>query len=218
MGDQIFFKKGLYCFDTFIFDSNKNIKNNNISFILTTEMENSKEYRKGLIGLQMTSYKQEETLISQLKSKDLIDNYYHFMHFNNEDEGYFVMGASPHEYEPKKYLYNNFRQVNAREFSQSWELSMINIKYGEEKFEDKNYDLDFRFGMISVGVLLKQEFFTDFFKKRINSGLCEENIFNDYFIYSCIDDDNKVKFSELKDFHFYNFGLEYDFVLTNPPF
>ena len=66
----------------------------NTSFILTTAMEYSTEYRKGLIGLQITSYKQEQTLINQLKSKDIINNYYHFIYFNNEDEGYFVIGSS----------------------------------------------------------------------------------------------------------------------------
>ena len=214
IGDQSYFKTGLYCNDTFIFDSNKNIKNENTSFILTTAMEYSTEYRKGLIGLQITSYKQEQTLINQLKSKDIINNYYHFIYFNNEDEGYFVIGASPHQYNSKRYSYNDFRQVNTRVISQSWELSMINIKYGETKFDDKNFDLDYKFGLISVGVSMKHEYYNDFFEKRINNGLCEEIIYKDYYIYSCIDDDNKVKYNELKDFHFYNLGLEYDFVFT----
>jgi len=214
IGDQSYFKKGEYCTDTFIFDSDKNIKNENTSFILTTEMEYKTEYRKGLIGLQITSYRQEETLINQLKSKDLINNYYHFLEFESEDEGIFVIGATPHEYSPQKYSYNNLRQVNAREMSQSWELSMTNIKYGDTKFENKNFDLDFKFGLISVGQFIKQEYYNDFFDKRITDGLCEETLYKDYYIYSCIDNDSKVKFNELKDFHFYNFGLEYDFVFT----
>ena len=214
MGDQSYFKKGQYCTDTFIFDSDKNIRNENTSFILTTEMEYKTEYRKGLIGLQITSYRQEETLINQLKSKDLINNYYHFLKFDSEDEGIFVIGAAPHEYLPQKYFYNNLRQVNTREISQNWVLSMINIKYGDTKFDNKNFDLDFKFGLISVGLFIKQEYYNDFFDKRITDGLCEEILYKDYYIYSCIDNDSKVKFNELKDFHFYNFGLEYDFIFT----
>ena len=214
MGDQSYFKKGQYCTDTFVFDTDKNIKNENTSFILTTEMEYKTEYRKGLIGLQITSYRQEETLINQLKSKDLINNYYHFLKFDSEDEGIFVIGATPHEYSPQKYSYNDFRQVNAREVSQSWELSMINIKYGDTKFDNKNFDLDFKFGLISVGLFIKQEYYNDFFAKRIEDGLCEEILYKDYYIYSCIDNDSKVKFNELKGFHFYNLGLEYDFIFT----
>ena len=212
LGDQIYYKKGLYCTDIFNFDS-ENSKNGDISFILTTHMEYPEEYRKGLIGLQITSYRPEETLINQLKSKEIINNYYHFLTFDNEDNGYFVIGAAPHEYNNKKYSYNNFRQVNARQIITSWELSMTNIKYGDSKFESKNFDLDFRFGMISVGLNMKHEYYNDFFKKRINDGLCEETIYNEYYIYSCINDD-KVKYNELKDFHFYNKGLEYDFIFT----
>ena len=53
---------------------------------------------------------------------------------------------------------------------------MINIKYGETKFDDKNFDLDYKFGLISVGVSMKHEYYNDFFEKRINNGLCEEII------------------------------------------
>ena len=214
LGDQNYFRKGLYCNETFIFDSDKNIKNENTSFILTTEMEYPTEYRKGLIGFQITSYRQEETLINQLKNKDIINNYYHFIEFEKEEEGVFVIGASPHEYNSKKYSYNEFRQVNARVISQSWELSMTNIRYGETKFDDKIFDLDYRFGMISVGINMKHQYYNDFFEKRIKSGVCKETLFNDYYIYSCINNDKKVKFKELKDFHFYNHGLEYDFIFT----
>ena len=214
LGDQNYYRKGLYCNETFIFDSDKNIKNENTSFILTTQMEYPTEYRKGLIGFQITTYRQEETLINQLKNKDIIDNYYHFIEFEKEDEGIFVIGSSPHEYNPKKYSYNGFRQVNAREISQSWELTMTNIRYGNTKFDDKIFDLDYRFGMISVGINMKHQYYNDFFEKRIKSGVCKETLFNNYYIYSCINDDKKVKFKELKDFHFYNFGLEYDFIFT----
>ena len=213
LGDQSYYKKGLYCTDIFKFNLDKNIKNEDISFILTTDLVYSTEYRKGLLGLQITSYRKEETLINQLKAKEIINNYYHFIEFENEDNGYFIIGAAPHEYNNKKYSYNDFRQVNAREFSQSWELTMTNIKYGEILFESKNFDLDYRFGMISVGVNMKYEYYNDFFKNRINNGLCEETIYNDYYIYSCINND-KVKFNELKDFHFFNYGLEYDFIFT----
>ena len=214
LGDQNYYRKGLYCNETFIFDSDKNIKNENTSFILTTQMEYPTEYRKGLIGFQITTYRQEETLINQLKNKDIIDNYYHFIEFEKEDEGIFVIGSSPHEYNSKKYSYNEFRQVNAREISQSWELTMTNIRYGNTKFDDKIFDLDYRFGMISVGINMKHQYYNDFFEKRIKSGVCKETLFNNYYIYSCINDDKKVKFKELKDFHFYNFGLEYDFIFT----
>ncbi len=68
--------------------------------------------------------------------------------------------------------------------------------------------------MISVSVFIKNEFYDDFFEKRIKNGYCEESLYKDNYIYSRIDDDNKVKFNELKDFHFYNAELEYDFVFT----
>ena len=214
LGDQSYFREGLYCTEIFIFDSDTKIKIENTSFILTTQMEYPTEYRKGLIGFQMTSYKQEETLINQLKSKDIINTYYHFILFEKEDEGIFVIGAPPHEYNPKKFSYNEFRQDNVRQITQSWELNLINIRYGDITFEDKIFDLDYRFGLISVGVNMKNEYYNDFFEKRIKSGICEETLFNNYYIYSCINDDKKVKFKELKDFHFFNFYLEFDFVFT----
>ena len=211
LADLSYFKKGIFCNETFIFDSENKVKGNDMSFILTTEMVNINEYRKGLIGLQIVSYRQEETFINQLKNKKLINNYYHFLYFTEEDEGYFIIGNQPHEYDSSKYSFSNFRQVNTKDISQIWELNIINVKYGETEFFSKNFFLDFNFGMISVGVNVKHEFYDDFFKKRIDSGLCEEYIYNDFYIYSCIDDDKKVKFNELKDFHFYHHELEYDF-------
>ena len=118
--DFSYFKKGLYCNETFLFDND--IKGDNISFILTTEMSDQNEYRKGLIGLQIVSYKKEETLINQLKKKKLIDKYYHFMMFIKEDEGYFIIGEQPHEYDSLKYSSSDLRQVNTKEISSSWEL------------------------------------------------------------------------------------------------
>ena len=214
LADLSYFKKGIFCNETFIFDSENKVKGNDMSFILTTEMVNINEYRKGLIGLQIVSYRQEETFINQLKNKKLINNYYHFLYFTEEDEGYFIIGNQPHEYDSSKYSFSNFRQVNTKDISQIWELNIINVKYGETEFFSKNFFLDFNFGMISVGVNVKHEFYNDFFKKRIDSGLCEEYIYNDFYIYSCIDDDKKVKFNELKDFHFYHHELEYDFIFN----
>ena len=209
--DLSYFKKGIFCNDTFIFDSENNIKANDMPFILITEMANENEYRKGLIGLQIVSFRQEDTLIKQLKMKNLINNYYHFLYFTKEDEGYFIMGNQPHEYDSSRYSFSNFRQVNIKERSQIWELNIMNVKYGETEFSSKNYYFDFNFGMISVGINVKNEYYNDFFRKRIDAGLCEEYIYNDFYIYSCINDDKKVKFNELKDFHFYQYELEYDF-------
>ncbi len=51
--------------------------------------------------------------------------------------------------------------------------------------------------MISVSVFIKNEFYDDFFEKRIKNGYCEESLYKDNYIYSRIDDDNKVKFNEI---------------------
>ena len=212
LSDFSYFIKGLYCNDTFIFDDDKSIKGDNISFILTTKMADQDEYRKGLIGLQIVTFKQEETLINQLKKKNIIDKYYHFMTFTKEDEGYFIIGKQPHEYDSKKYSFTDLRQVNTKEISASWELYIKNIKYGETDFDSKSFYLNFNYGFISVGVNIKNEILNDFFEQRIKSGLCEENVYNDYFIYSCINDNKKVKFNELKALHFYSYELEYDFI------
>ena len=214
ISDFNYFTKGLYCNETFIFDSENKIKGDNISFILVTQLADKNEYRQGLIGLQIVSYKQEETFINQLKMKKLIDKYYFFIYFTKEDEGYFIIGEQPHEYDSKKFSLVNLRQVNTKEISFTWELNIFNIKYGENEFQSKNFNLDFNFGMISVGVNLKHEYYNDFFKKRIDSGLCEEIIYKDYYIYSCINDDKKVKFNQLKNFHFLHRELEYDFTFN----
>ena len=139
LADLSYFKKGIFCNETFIFDSENKVKGNDMSFILTTEMVNINEYRKGLIGLQIVSYRQEETFINQLKNKKLINNYYHFLYFTEEDEGYFIIGNQPHEYDSSKYSFSNFRQVNTKDISQIWELNIINVKYGETEFFSKNF-------------------------------------------------------------------------------
>ena len=214
LSDLNYFRKGLYCNETFIFDNDNKIKGDDMSFILTTEFANENEYRKGLIGLQIVSYKQEQTFINQLKKKKLIDQYYFSFIFTKEDEGYFIIGQQLHDYEPKKFSFTDLRQVNTGELSYIWELKIFSIKYGETEFQSKNFYLNFNFGMISVGVNLKNEFYNDFFKSRISEGLCDEKVYKNYFIYSCINDNNKVKFNELKEFHFIHKDLEYDFVFN----
>ena len=210
--DFNYFKKGIYCKDNFIFESENNIKEGNIQFILTTEMVNENEYRKGLIGLQITSYNEELTLINQLKAKKLVNNYYYFIQFTKENEGFFILGNPPHEIDSSKYSFSDFRQVHTKDGI--WILNILKIKYGETDFSSKNFFMDFNFGFISIGIDLKNEFYNDFFKQRIENGLCEENIYNEYFIYSCINDEAKVKFNELKEFHFYHHELEFDFVFN----
>ena len=214
LADFSYFKKGIYCNETFILDNDNKIRGDNMSFILTTEMVYKNEYRKGLIGLHFVPYKQEQTFISQLKKKKLIDNYYFSFIFTKEDEGDFIIGQHLHDYEPKKFSFTNLRQVNAGELSYIWDLKIFNIKYGDMEFQAKNFYLNFNFGMISVGVNLKNEFYNDFFKSRISAGLCEEKIYKTYFIYSCINDNNRVKFNELKEFHFIHNELEYDFIFN----
>ena len=71
LADYSYFRKGIYCKDNFLFELDNNIKEENLQFILTTEMMNENEYRKGLIGLQIVSYNQEQTLINQLKTKKI---------------------------------------------------------------------------------------------------------------------------------------------------
>ena len=214
LSDLSYFKKGLYCNDSFIFDEDNKIKGDNFSFILATELVNKDEYRNGLIGLQIVTYRQDETFINQLKKKKLIDKYYFFLCFKKEDEGNFIIGQYPHEYDPKKYSIIDLRQVNTREISYNWELNLFKIKYGETEFQSKSFYLDFSFGMISVGTNIKHEYYDDFFKKRIDNGLCKEHIYKDYYIYSCINNEKKVKFNELKDFHFIHRELEYDFIFN----
>ena len=173
---------------------------------------NENEYRKGLIGLQIVSYNQEQTLINQLKTKKLINNYYYFLQFTKEDEGLFVLGNPPHEFDSSRYSFSDFRQVNTK--NGMWEINIFKMQYGDSEFSSKNYFLDFNFGLISVGVDFKNEFYNDFFAKRIDNGLCEENIYKEYFFYSCINDESKVKFNELKEIHFYHHELEFDFVFN----
>ena len=212
LADFSYFKKGIYCNETFIFDNDNKIRGDNMSFILTTEMIYKNEYRKGLIGLHFVPYKQEQTFISQLKQKKLINNYYFSFIFTKEDEGDFIIGQHLHDYEPKKFSFTDLRQVNAGEMSSIWDLKISNIKYGDTEFHAKHFCLNFNFGMIAVILDLKNEFYDDFFKSRISAGLCDEKIYKTYFIYSCINDNDKVKFNELKEIHFIHNELEYDFV------
>ena len=120
LADYSYFRKGIYCKDNFLFELDNNIKEENLQFILTTEMMNENEYRKGLIGLQIVSYNQEQTLINQLKTKKLINNYYYFLQFTKEDEGLFVLGNPPHEFDSSRYSFSDFRQVNTK--NGMWEI------------------------------------------------------------------------------------------------
>ena len=211
LGDKNYYKNGYYCTDLFNFNN----KNTELFFILTTKMEYSTETRKGLIGLSITDYKNNQTLMNQLKTKEIINNYYFFLNYKNFENGDMIFGGTPHEIFPKKYPYTEFRQVNTGGEFPSWEIKFSKFFYGDEIFDKiMKCSLDFSFGMLLVTNSVRLSYYSDFFEKRIENNFCEEIKYNDYFIYSCIDDDNKVHFNELKDFHFINTDLEFDFVFN----
>ena len=116
----------------------ENINLNNFSFFLVTELNNVKEvYETGSIGLKI-DYEQYIiyegiNFIKLLKQNNIINSYTFSLNFDKNDNGEFIIGDLPHEYN-KKYKKEDFvycKALNIGRGSQ-WVFNFEQIKYNNK--------------------------------------------------------------------------------------
>ena len=192
---------------------------NDLKFLLTTE---SKYELDGIIGLQIRESNEKTygyNLISQLKSKKLINKEVFFFNYDqNKDSGELIIGDYPHFLEKFKNKYQ-------KEQIETTGIHIPNL--------DMYYDIVFRSVLwdgkevenniigkidIEIGYIIGTKYFEDscykFFEKHIINKKCAKKIVNgEYNAYIC-DDYNELNISSFPELKFYNSDINCSLILT----
>ena len=190
------------------------IKIENFKFILSTK-QNYEE--SGAIGLKFSSHSSEKeklkgfNLISQLKEKEQIDNYYFSFKFKNKDKnkGELIIGEAPHEYDS---YYNKEKFVNSNlmksDYDIRWYIKFSEVKIGNESYSKTDIcDINLSIGLIEGPFSFKHKIKKKFFKRE---GCIEEND-SKFSYFSC---EKKVNIKEFQDLTFTLQNKEMKFTLT----
>lgn len=215
-----FFEYGNFSSENFIFKNEKNeeIKINNFIFILINK--NKYSYSKpGEMGLKLYNniILSNSSFIFQLKDKKIIKNIIFSFIFENNNEGKFIIGKYPHEYNYKKYKKENLRLTYSGKFMDIpvWTTQFDNIYLGDKII--KHDDIHFNFKIEHSCIITTYNFFLNcseyFFKEYLENKKCkiDRNHTGNINIY-CDDDIDITKFPILKFEHkIWNFTFEFDY-------
>ena len=193
----------------------------------------------GSIGLAPYNNKNNNKFIEQIKTSNIIQNYYWNINYISLDKGFITIGILPHQYlnteENKKYNYSNFVEIynNFALGNNHWAIEFDELFfYSDNKMKNEKINInigvnaDFSFTkQIIVGSLnYKKLIIVYFFQEYINKNICIEESFSNNINYSIIKcykrpfEKELIKFPELylykKEFQT-NFCLSYkDLFIT----
>ena len=203
--------------ETFIFGK-ESAKAENIKFLLTKK---SKFDLDGILGLKIYENNNKvygHGLISQLKSKKIINNETFFFDFdkNNINIGELVIGEYPHLIDKYKenYPYYQFKSagLHIQTYDIKFEIKVISSYWYGKKFEnDVKIEIDIESGYI-IGSKYFEEAADKFFTPYFRNKKCRRDTVNVlYYAYICDDDIDISSFPEIK---FYTGDADYNFTLT----
>ena len=187
--------------------------------------ENNHEYTCISIGIREEQYlgnEYESNFIKQLFYKEIINNYYFSIIYNqNSDEnGVLLIGTEPHIYDMNNFSEKQLRHISSKfhNFYIFWSLSPDNIYFTVNNQNiniTKNlicsleYNLGVIYGTENYLELIKQYFFN----KLIQEKKCHEEIINTaYTIFYCYNKNDIEKFPTLNFFlqqFLFTFKLNY---------
>ena len=180
--------------------------NNNLSFFLVNEFNDSNLYEDAEIGLNRVkenqnidikndidikdySIEEKANLIFQLKKKDLINSTLFSIKYNDgvsQENGEIIIGDYPHIYDPLHYsekdLYSN--KVTIYTFPPyNWNSRFIEFFYNNKSLIITNiFQFSIDHGFIEAPMSVKK-YFDAFFYKYNDS--CIEDIVNNYNVFYC---------------------------------
>ena len=117
----------------------------NISFVLCTKYNNEESlYFDGQLGLNMGyDDKYDSNFIRQLKAKNIINNYIYSIIYENEEEGFLLIGEFPHNINLNNNLYNKYSSFKERnlnwihavenEINPRWSITFDKISYSNSE-------------------------------------------------------------------------------------
>ena len=209
------FTKGYYAKDNFLFrlslekDNKHNF--NNIEFIHALEYSKSIPILSGYFGLQLPK-KNKPNIYNLLKKEKIISEEYWTMKYTSDDEGYFLIGEYPSEYEDEKGV----RTTNSLPCSDEntdlcWYLKFNDIKFGEINVNrDRTAKISPELGYIVGTGEYQQKISENFFDKLGNK--CQKKLSDlNYYYYEC---DKNIDISNFKNLEFSHSDLMYNFIMT----
>lgn len=187
-----------------------NINIDSAIFCLETDYndDNPLKVNSGVLGLDISyHYKlllEDTGMLHQLKRNDLISSYDFTFKYTGEDEGEFIMGALPHQfdsnYKQENYFYTNTMSYNSDLY---WGLKFTDVSFNNHKIETK-----YSSGFLSIesGIMKgPKDFFNlvseNFFNKYFESNLCLKDSLKGMSYYHCSVKD--VDYSEFGELSFY---------------
>ena len=205
------FSEGYVIKDNFFFKNNKNeiIEGKGIFFILAIDIKDTIPCFVGL-NFEKESEDYLYNFISMLKYRDIINKKIWTIKYENENEGYFIVGDYYHNYNSKKYKLKEFvwTKIIFSEFLKGWFILFDNIYIGDKKSQFKTIaTFSVEFNLIE-GPHEVRKVFLD---KVFIDNKCKEKLLYYKYIYVCDEDINYSNFPDLK---FHNRELNYTFILN----
>ena len=201
----------------------ENIQINNIKFMLT---KSSKYDLDGILGLLIreNNYRTNgHGLISQLKSKKLINQEVFFFNYNKEkEEGELIMGDYPHTLKAFKNKYFEEQKEATNIYMPSldilYDISLRSLFWEGEEIETMYTGrIDIESGFIIGTKLFEDACDKYFFKPHLDNNKCvkkEEKLsFAVYNFYVC-EDYSELDIAKFPEIKFYNSDTNYNLSLT----
>ena len=209
------FIKGYYASDNILLN---NLRNINLSFILSTFNEGNKS---GVIGLQFASEEsfninmKKSNIIKQLQSQNLISNNIFYFKFNekNKNKGELIIGKLPNEIKTDLKIYKTAKVSNWHSYF-TWRISLSDVKMNNKSIYEFECNDLIVFNSNSLFIKAPKFFLnyidTNFFSKES----CQKVLINftriNYFY--C---DEKFDISKFPDLLFiYDFENQLNFTLS----
>ena len=194
----------------------KPIENFNLG--LANKLSNNAKEMSGEIGLKLNkiynNILENATFIQQLKEKKIIDNYSFYLKYTGEDEGEFIIGNYPHEYNKsydERYLkLGKIGASNVYKFPE-WEIEFDNIYSGNNDISyQKIGDLFYEYGLIIGTRTYYEDINYNYFKYLIENNTCSQTILMDYFVFIC-DKNLNLNYFPLLNFVLKNINFNFTF-------
>ena len=216
---ELIYKECYFGNDKFsIINNSKETKNEELNFLLGTEMGNK---LNGLLGLSIKSTRDdlnEYGFLLQLKQKKLIESKIFYFEFDlkNNNKGELIIGKYPHEINSKKYKEIDFLKISSYNpiYIDEFSFNFNSIYYGDQLIQEMGITyLEIEKNFIQASESFGNIITKNFFSKFVEEGLCKE-IQLEVVFYSYICDKN-INLKEFKEIKFNLKNVNFTFSLNS---
>ena len=208
----------LYIQDTFYF-GNERVKGELFYFLLANN-NTEKLKSSGEIGLQFYEFgiKQESIFLDQLFQKKIILYPLFTLEYNdsNKNEGNFIIGSYPHEYNEKVYKKEDFiYSFIGIPDNTKWSI-LFNEVNSDYMLIDANAEIQlfYEFGLIEGSERYYNTIYLRYFDDYLKNKICTKVMINNESYYFYTECTNQFNYEDFPDIIFKSEGLNYTFNLT----